>query len=205
MKVTFDPFNPNPNRAPALSPKLLSIGTRLLAAIVPTANHRARACRGPAINREELLAEALFSNPFSHQPPTQINIFESKMESTGKALKEALVSAQSEERLTIGVYESAMIMNDDPDSVSFCVLAVDEDFECDIALQIHFTLIQSFCFDNEISIVRVSSMQRLAQIVGDEAGQFKDAHCLLITVRPPPPPPPTCIPHTHTVFSRTST
>ncbi|CAL8387041.1 unnamed protein product [Boreogadus saida] len=103
------------------------------------------------------------------------------MESTGKALKEALVSAQSEERLTIGVYESAMIMNDDPDSVSFCVLAVDEDFECDIALQIHFTLIQSFCFDNEISIVRVSNMQRLAQIVGDEAGQFKDAHCLLIT------------------------
>ncbi|XP_056444813.1 growth arrest and DNA damage-inducible protein GADD45 beta-like isoform X1 [Gadus chalcogrammus] len=104
-----------------------------------------------------------------------------QMESTGKALKEALVSAQSEERLTIGVYESAMIMNDDPDSVSFCVLAVDEDFECDIALQIHFTLIQSFCFDNEISIVRVSNMQRLAQIVGDEAGQFKDAHCLLIT------------------------
>ena len=34
------------------------------------------------------------------------------MESTGKALKEALVSAQSEERLTIGVYESAMIMNE---------------------------------------------------------------------------------------------
>ncbi|KAJ3605576.1 hypothetical protein NHX12_027621 [Muraenolepis orangiensis] len=99
----------------------------------------------------------------------------------GASLEEALLSAQDNDCLTVGVYESAKIMNLDPDSVSFCVLAVDEDFECDIALQIHFTLIQSFCFDNEISIVRVSDVQRLAQIVGDKAGPFEDAHCLLIT------------------------
>lgn len=70
----------------------------------------------------------------------------------------------------------------DPDSVSFCVLATDEEFECDVALQIHFTLIQSFCFDNDISIVRVSDMQRLVEVVGDKAGQLDDAHCVLITV-----------------------
>ncbi|PWA30152.1 hypothetical protein CCH79_00021115, partial [Gambusia affinis] len=68
----------------------------------------------------------------------------------------------------------------DPDSVSFCVLATDEQFEWDVALQIHFTLIQSFCFDNDISIVRVSDTQRLAAIVGDKQ---EDAHCVLITVR----------------------
>jgi len=70
----------------------------------------------------------------------------------------------------------------DPDSVSFCVLAMDENFECDIALQIHFTLIQAFCFDNDISIVRVNDMQRLSEIVGDKPEQFEDAHCVLITV-----------------------
>lgn len=70
----------------------------------------------------------------------------------------------------------------DPDSVSFCVLAMDEEFECDIALQIHFTLIQAFCFDNDISIVRVNDVQRLSEIVGDKAEQFEDAHCVLITV-----------------------
>ncbi|XP_077478885.1 growth arrest and DNA damage-inducible protein GADD45 gamma-like isoform X2 [Stigmatopora argus] len=70
---------------------------------------------------------------------------------------------------------------DDPDSVSFCMLAVDEDFEGDIALQIHFTLIQSFCFDNDISIVRVSDKHRLAEIVTDESKQLEDAHCVLIT------------------------
>ncbi|XP_019739047.1 growth arrest and DNA damage-inducible protein GADD45 gamma-like [Hippocampus comes] len=104
------------------------------------------------------------------------------MQSPGKSLKEALLCAQSEARLTVGVYESAKIMTDDPDSVSFCVLAVDEGFECDIALQIHFTLIQSFCFDNDISIVRVSDLQRLAEIVADKPEQLEDAHCVLITV-----------------------
>ncbi|XP_063066086.1 growth arrest and DNA-damage-inducible, gamma b, tandem duplicate 1 [Engraulis encrasicolus] len=100
---------------------------------------------------------------------------------TGQALAEALETAKATDCLTIGVYESAKVMNVDPDSVAFCVLATDEEFECDIALQIHFTLIQSFCFDNDISIVRVSDMQRLAEIVGDKAEQLEDAHCVLIT------------------------
>lgn len=78
---------------------------------------------------------------------------------------------------------SFFYLNSDPDSVSFCVLATDAEWECDIALQIHFTLIQSFCFDNDISIVRVNDMQRLAEIVGDKTVQLEDAHCCLITVR----------------------
>ncbi|XP_035234901.1 growth arrest and DNA damage-inducible protein GADD45 gamma-like isoform X2 [Anguilla rostrata] len=102
-------------------------------------------------------------------------------QSTGKALEEVLVSAKNNECLTIGVYESAKVMNVDPDSVSFCVLATDEEYECDIALQIHFTLIQAFCFDNDISIVRVNDLQRLVEILGDKAGDLEDAHCVLIT------------------------
>uniref|UniRef100_A0A8C2EZL2 Growth arrest and DNA-damage-inducible, gamma b, tandem duplicate 1 n=1 Tax=Cyprinus carpio TaxID=7962 RepID=A0A8C2EZL2_CYPCA len=85
---------------------------------------------------------------------------------TGKALEEVLVSSKANDCLTIGVYESAKVMNVDPDSVSFCVLAMDEEFECDIALQIHFTLIQAFCFDNDISIVSVNDMQLLSEIFG---------------------------------------
>ncbi|XP_053736876.1 growth arrest and DNA-damage-inducible, gamma b, tandem duplicate 1 [Synchiropus splendidus] len=104
-----------------------------------------------------------------------------RAQSTGKALEEVLLSAKENRSLTVGVYESAKVMNIDPDSVSFCVLAVDEEFECDVALQIHFTLIQSFCFDNDISIVRVSDTQRLSEIVGDKATQLEDAHCVLIT------------------------
>lgn len=83
----------------------------------------------------------------------------------------------------------------DPDNVTFCVLAADEEDEGDIALQIHFTLIQAFCCENDIDIVRVGDVQRLAAIVGagDEAGTPGDLHCILISVsvlpRPLAPPP----------------
>lgn len=78
-------------------------------------------------------------------------------------------------------FQTNFCFHRDPDSVSFCLLATD-DFECDIALQIHFTLIQAFCFDNDISIVRVNDLKRLNALVGAK-GQLEDAHCVLITVR----------------------
>ncbi|KFM01195.1 Growth arrest and DNA damage-inducible protein GADD45 gamma, partial [Aptenodytes forsteri] len=86
--------------------------------------------------------------------------------------------------LTAGVYESAKLMNVDPDNVAFCVLATDEEDEGDIALQIHFTLIQAFCCENDIDIVRVNDVAKLAAIVGpsEESGEPRDLHCILITV-----------------------
>lgn len=78
--------------------------------------------------------------------------------------------------------------------MTFCVLAADEEDEGDIALQIHFTLIQAFCCENDIDIVRVGDVQRLAAIVGagDEAGAPGDLHCILISVSvlPSVSPPP---------------
>lgn len=106
------------------------------------------------------------------------------MQGAGKALHELLLSAQRQGCLTAGVYESAKVLNVDPDNVTFCVLAADEEDEGDIALQIHFTLIQAFCCENDIDIVRVGDVQRLAAIVGagDEAGAPGDLHCILISV-----------------------
>ncbi|NP_001288109.1 uncharacterized protein LOC103396969 [Cynoglossus semilaevis] len=105
-----------------------------------------------------------------------------RVQSAGEALEELLVAAKKQDYLTVGVYESAKVMNVDPDSVAFCVLATDEEYECDIALQIHFTLIQAFCFENDINVVRVSDMQRLADLVrADETGEPKDPHCILVT------------------------
>uniref|UniRef100_A0A8C7FYN4 Growth arrest and DNA-damage-inducible, beta a n=2 Tax=Oncorhynchus TaxID=8016 RepID=A0A8C7FYN4_ONCKI len=72
----------------------------------------------------------------------------------------------------------------DPDSVVLCVLATDEDV---IPLQIHFTLIQAFCCDNDINILRVSGMRRLAQVLGEPStadsngNEPNDLHCILVT------------------------
>nr|AAC36361.1 negative growth-regulatory protein MyD118 [Homo sapiens] len=106
-----------------------------------------------------------------------------KMQTVTAAVEELLVAAQRQDRLTVGVYESAKLMNVDPDSVVLCLLAIDEEEEDDIALQIHFTLIQSFCCDNDINIVRVSGNARLAQLLGEPAEtqgttEARDLHCL---------------------------
>uniref|UniRef100_A0A8C7IDR5 Growth arrest and DNA damage inducible beta n=1 Tax=Oncorhynchus kisutch TaxID=8019 RepID=A0A8C7IDR5_ONCKI len=110
------------------------------------------------------------------------------METVSQALEELLVAAQQQDCLTLGVYESAKLMNVDPDSVVLCVLATDEEDEDDIALQIHFTLIQAFCCDNDINILRVSGIRRLAQVLGEPStvdsngNEPKDLHCILVTV-----------------------
>ncbi|PWA29593.1 hypothetical protein CCH79_00008043 [Gambusia affinis] len=123
------------------------------------------------------------------------------MQSASLALEELLVTAQKQHCLTVGIYESAKLLNAhrhcpsltaanvrltrDPDSVVLCVLAADD--EEDVALQIHFTLLQSFCCDSGINILRVSGVQRLWQLLGgvdanrnqEESG---DLHCMLVTV-----------------------
>lgn len=67
-----------------------------------------------------------------------------------------------------------------------CVLAADG--EDDVALQIHFTLLQSFCCDSGITILRVSGVQRLQQLLGSvdanrNQEEHGDLHCMLVTVR----------------------
>ncbi|NWT49356.1 GA45G protein, partial [Chroicocephalus maculipennis] len=105
------------------------------------------------------------------------------VQDAGKALHELLLSAQCRSCLAAGVYESAKLMNVrvcDSDNIAFCVLAIDEG---DIAMQIHFTLIQAFCCENDIDIVRVNDVAKLAAIVGpsEESGETRDLHCILIT------------------------
>uniref|UniRef100_A0A8C2X9P5 Growth arrest and DNA damage inducible beta n=1 Tax=Cyclopterus lumpus TaxID=8103 RepID=A0A8C2X9P5_CYCLU len=111
-----------------------------------------------------------------------IKIRGSEMETVTQALEELLVAAQNQDSLTVGVYESAKLMNVDPDSVVLCVLAADEEDQDDVALQIHFTLLQAFCCDNDIDILRVSGVGRLAQLLDqDPEDEPRDLHCILVT------------------------
>lgn len=74
----------------------------------------------------------------------------------------------------------------DPDSVVLCVLATDQEDEGDIALQIHFTLLQAFCRDYDVNILRLSGTRRLTQLLehdGTGTGtEPRDLHCILVTV-----------------------
>lgn len=73
----------------------------------------------------------------------------------------------------------------DPDSVVLCVLAADD--ADDVALQIHFTLLQSFCCESGLTILRVSGLRRLQQLLAssdDNRNQeeHRDLNCMLVTV-----------------------
>lgn len=132
------------------------------------------------------------------------------MQAVGLALEELLVTAQKQDCLTIGIYESAKLLNtwvktpkrkawslislyliifsflhSDPDSVVLCVLAADD--AADVALQIHFTLLQSFCCESGLTILRVLGVQRLQQLLGAvdanrNQEEHRDLHCMLVTV-----------------------
>ncbi|XP_028588968.2 growth arrest and DNA damage-inducible protein GADD45 alpha [Podarcis muralis] len=107
------------------------------------------------------------------------------MEKVGDALEEVLSKALTQRSITIGVYEAAKLLNVDPDNVVLCLLAADEEDNQDVALQIHFTLIQAFCCENDINILRVSNPSRLAELLllGASGGseQPADLHCVLVT------------------------
>lgn len=66
-----------------------------------------------------------------------------------------------------------------------CVLAADD--AADVALQIHFTLLQSFCCESGLTILRVSGLRRLQQLLGSADAnrnqeEHRDLHCMLVTV-----------------------
>ncbi|XP_056152051.1 growth arrest and DNA damage-inducible protein GADD45 beta-like [Lampris incognitus] len=119
---------------------------------------------------------------------SRANLTEKRMQTVGQALEELLVTAQKQDCLTIGIYESAKLLNADPDSVVLCVLAADD--KDDVALQIHFTLLQSFCCDSGITILRVSGVHRLGGLLGQPRAaldasrnqeEHGDLHCILVT------------------------
>ncbi|XP_072294810.1 growth arrest and DNA damage-inducible protein GADD45 alpha-like [Eucyclogobius newberryi] len=108
------------------------------------------------------------------------------MESVAVALEEVLSSALPQGCITVGVYEAAKSLNANccfyvVDDVVLCLLATDD--EEDVALQIHFTLLQAFCCDNYVDILRVCNMRRLAEILGGgvKSTADLDLHCVLVT------------------------
>ncbi|KAJ3612756.1 hypothetical protein NHX12_019014 [Muraenolepis orangiensis] len=120
------------------------------------------------------------------------NMMETRMETVCSALEELLVAALEEDCLTMGIYESAKLLNADPDSVVLCVLASDD--QEDVGLQIHHTLLRSFCCDSDITILRVAGVPRLRRLLGrrreasadsgggaDGGEEPGDFNCLLVT------------------------
>jgi growth arrest and DNA-damage-inducible protein len=86
-----------------------------------------------------------------------------RVSAIGNSLKEVLLDAQQHHRLTCGIYDSGKLLSKSPDSVMMCILP--EDSSSDVTLHIHFTLIEAFCWENDIRIIKVDSVDKLRKLL----------------------------------------
>ncbi|KAK3606120.1 hypothetical protein CHS0354_010743 [Potamilus streckersoni] len=76
-------------------------------------------------------------------------------------LMEMLTQATDEKQLTVGVYECVNILENAPDCVKLCLLPVTT--TSNISVHIQHKLIEAYCWENEISIIKVTNAEKLAQ------------------------------------------
>ncbi|KAL3869251.1 hypothetical protein ACJMK2_041957 [Sinanodonta woodiana] len=78
-------------------------------------------------------------------------------------LMELLIHATDEKQLTMGVYECVNILKNAPDCVKMCLLPVTN--TSNISVHIQHKLIEAYCWENEISIIKVTLFFYVAAVV----------------------------------------
>jgi growth arrest and DNA-damage-inducible protein len=111
--------------------------------------------------------------------------------SISNALRGTLLIAKEQSRITCGVYDTAKRMEINPVNIMLCDMSAE--YVSDVTMLIHFTLMEAFCWENEIRLLKVESSSKLAKLIGDvkpiiddngNPRTFKsdDLKCLLIEV-----------------------
>ncbi|XP_064624720.1 growth arrest and DNA damage-inducible protein GADD45 alpha-like [Lineus longissimus] len=113
--------------------------------------------------------------------------------SIADALRGTLLRAKEQSRITCGVYDTAKRMEVAPENIMLCVMAAED--VSDVTKQIHLTLMEALCWENEVRLLKVDSSTKLAKLIGDvkpiidnngNQRTFKsdDLKCLLIEYPP---------------------
>ncbi|KAK3091996.1 hypothetical protein FSP39_024326, partial [Pinctada imbricata] len=74
----------------------------------------------------------------------------------GEAVKEVLLQALGENRITYGVYACAKELEISPETVMLCVLPHADQVH-DVAIHIQHTLMEAYCLEHDIQILKVST------------------------------------------------
>uniref|UniRef100_A0A1B6H815 Ribosomal protein eL8/eL30/eS12/Gadd45 domain-containing protein n=1 Tax=Homalodisca liturata TaxID=320908 RepID=A0A1B6H815_9HEMI len=94
-----------------------------------------------------------------------------EMKRVGRAVTSLLTVAAEENRITCGLRPAIQMLEMDPSQILFCVMPQTRDS----AKHIQSVLLQAFCYEHNIAIIKVDSMERLREIVG-----AADCSCILI-------------------------
>lgn len=84
--------------------------------------------------------------------------------SIGEIVRTVLLVAKSAHRITLGFSDAIKLLSKTPDEAEFCFLA--EPARGDSATHMHEVLLQAFCYEHGIRIIKVDSGRKLAQVLG---------------------------------------
>lgn len=92
----------------------------------------------------------------------------------GHKVRAALWCAQVEKRLIIGLNEAVKRLSNSPNDSLFCVLAPAK--AGDTSTHIQEVLLEAYCYENDIYIIKVDAVEKLTRILGTRSSQS----CVLI-------------------------
>ncbi|XP_001360201.1 growth arrest and DNA damage-inducible protein GADD45 alpha [Drosophila pseudoobscura] len=84
----------------------------------------------------------------------------------GRTVKSALLRAQDESRVIVGLSAAINVLSKSPDGSLFCLMAVPKDG--DSATHMHEVLLEAFCYENDIYVIKVDDATKLSRILGQE-------------------------------------
>ncbi|KAI0209523.1 Growth arrest and DNA damage-inducible protein GADD45 alpha [Lamellibrachia satsuma] len=100
---------------------------------------------------------------FEDSDDTKTYKIDNKMD-IGLMLRDCLEAAKKEDRVTCGLDNACELLETKADGVMLCILPVND--TNDVTLQIHSTLIEAFCWENDINLVKVDSTEKLVKLLG---------------------------------------
>lgn len=93
----------------------------------------------------------------------------------GDTVRSVLVAANENNRTVLGFSEAIKLLSKTPEEAQFCFLA--EPQHGDSATHMHEVLLQAFCYEHGIYIIKVDSSRKLATVLGTTKS---DESCVLI-------------------------
>uniref|UniRef100_A0A182LRN2 Ribosomal protein eL8/eL30/eS12/Gadd45 domain-containing protein n=1 Tax=Anopheles culicifacies TaxID=139723 RepID=A0A182LRN2_9DIPT len=85
-------------------------------------------------------------------------------EPIGATVRRALVAAKHEDRAIVGLSESINALSKTPEDFLFCFLAASGN----PANHMHQVLLEAFCFEHDIYIIKVDSAEKLSRMLGTQ-------------------------------------
>ncbi|XP_064605536.1 growth arrest and DNA damage-inducible protein GADD45 alpha-like [Liolophura sinensis] len=86
--------------------------------------------------------------------------------SIGAAVKETLSQARGDGRVVHGLFECAKLLESGDENILLCLLPVETNSE-DVTVHIKHTLIEAFCWENEIRLLKVDCSKKLGALLVD--------------------------------------